>query len=95
MSQAKEPRVAVVVANRSMQRMEKLPNKRSSSSLLGPMGKNHRLPRARDHRKLSTVYLLAKNKGPPFLAVCTYTLEKLLVLCHKIDDFPFLITLKL
>lgn len=53
------------VADRSMLRMEKLPNKMSSSSLLHPVGKDYRQPRARDHRKVSAVDQLAKSRAPP------------------------------
>ena len=53
------------MADRSMLRMEKLPNKMSSSSLLHPVGKDYRQPRARDHRKVSAVDQLAKSRAPP------------------------------
>ena len=53
------------MADRSMLRMEKLPNKMSSSSLLHPVGKDYRQPRARDYRKVSAVDRLAKSRDPP------------------------------
>lgn len=53
------------MADRSMLRMEKLPNKMSSSSLLHPVGKDYRQPRARDHRKVSAVDQLAKSRARP------------------------------
>lgn len=83
------------MADRSMLRMENLPNKMSSSSLLHPVGKDYRQPRVRDHRKVSTVDWLAKNRGPPSLEACMHTLDNLLVLCHKRNDFQFLITLRI
>lgn len=83
------------VADRSMLRMEKLPNKMSSSSLLHPVGRDYRQPRARDHGKVSTVDWLAKNRGPPSLEACVYTLDNFLVLCHKRNDFHFLISLRI
>lgn len=44
--------------DRSMQKIEVLSYKMSSSSLLGPMEKDYRQPKARNHRKLSTFRLV-------------------------------------
>lgn len=62
-----------------MQRMEGLPYKMISSSLVGPVGKDYRQSKARDHRKLAIIDLVAKNiRDYPSLEVCMYILHNLL-----------------
>lgn len=55
-------------------------------SLLGPKGKDYRQPKARNHGKLSSTDLVAKNiRGHLSLEVCSYTLDNLLALMSQMS----------
>lgn len=76
-----------------MWRMKELSYKMNSSSLVGPMGKDYRQPKAIDHRKPMFNYILGWQKhGRQSLprGVHTYTYWTIfLLLCHKKNDFQF------